>query len=89
MKNDLVACLFFALDTDLENTLQEFFHIIKINSGDIKSGGEEDSWRVHIGVKCFLIEHFLFHDIFLQFSKNSIVNISKYLVKKKVYANEN
>ena len=44
---------FFASDTDLENTLQEFFHIIKINSGDIKSGGEEDSWRVHIGVKCF------------------------------------
>jgi hypothetical protein len=54
VKNDLAAYLFFfASDTDLENTLQEFFHIIKINSGDIKSGGEEDSWRVLIGVKCF------------------------------------
>jgi hypothetical protein len=63
VKNDLAAYLFFfASDTDLENTLQEFFHIIKINSGDIKSGGDEDSWRVHIGVKYFLIEHILFHD---------------------------
>ena len=66
MKNDLAAYLFFfASDTDLENTLQEFFHIIKINSGDIKSGGEEDSWRVHIGVKYFLIEHILFHDLLI------------------------